>query len=138
MSHRFSAQGATWFRNCDRQSLNLIPYLGVDAGESIQVSQVSRSNGDGLTRLAGEGRLASEDRIAVECFWRRRRDTRLSEESPELGRLDHRVRGRLRGVKLGFWFLAGSLVREGFAFYKEGASRGQTGGFAGSNLVLGF
>jgi hypothetical protein len=46
--------------------MNMIPYTGVDAGESIQVSKVRRSDGDGITRLAGEGRLASEDRIAVE------------------------------------------------------------------------
>jgi hypothetical protein len=70
MSHRFSAQGATWFRNCGRHSLNLIPYLGVDAGESTQVNQVRRSNGDGITRLTSEGRLASKDGIGIERIGR--------------------------------------------------------------------
>jgi hypothetical protein len=46
--------------------MNMIPYAGVDAGESIQVSKVRRSDGDGIAKLAGEGRLASEDRNAVE------------------------------------------------------------------------
>jgi hypothetical protein len=53
-------------RSASRHSLNLIPYPRVDAGESIQVSQLRRRNGDGIARSAGERRLAGEHGIGVE------------------------------------------------------------------------
>jgi hypothetical protein len=65
--------------------------LGVDPGETVQVRQVRRRDGDGIPRLTGEGRLASQDGIGVERVGRRRRETRLPKGGPELRGLDDRV-----------------------------------------------
>ena len=46
--------------------LNLIPNLGINARETIQVSQVGRRNGDSIAELAGERRLARKNRIGIE------------------------------------------------------------------------
>ncbi len=73
---------------------DLIPSLGVDSGETVQVRQVRRRDGDGIPRLAGERRLSGKDGIGVEGIGRCRRDARLSEEGPELRSLDDRVGGQ--------------------------------------------
>ncbi len=52
--------------------------------------QVRRRYGDGIPWLAGERRLAGEDGIGIKSVGRRRRDSRLSQESPELRGLDDR------------------------------------------------
>ena len=71
--------------------MDLIPSLGVDSGESVQVRQVRRRDGDGIPGLAGERRLAGKDGIGIESVERRRGDARLAKESPELSGPDHRV-----------------------------------------------
>jgi hypothetical protein len=56
------------------------------------VRQVRRRNGDGIPWLADDRRSSGKDGIDVESIRGCCRDTRLSEQSPELGGLDHRVR----------------------------------------------
>jgi hypothetical protein len=55
------------------------------------VGQVRRRDRDGIPRLTSDGRLSREDGIGIECVWGCRRDTDLSEQSPELSSLDHRI-----------------------------------------------
>ncbi len=45
----------------------------------------------GSDRMAGERRLAGRDGIGIESVGRGRGGAQLSEESPELSGLDHRV-----------------------------------------------
>jgi hypothetical protein len=67
---------------------DLIPSLGVDSRETVQVRQVRRRDGDGIPWLAGERRLAGKDGIGIESVGRRRGDAQAPEESPELSGLD--------------------------------------------------
>jgi len=82
---------------------DLIPSLRVDPGETVQVRQVRRRDGDGISWQTGERRLSGKDGIGIKSVGRRRRDSRLSEESPELRSLDDRVGRQSQVVKTAAW-----------------------------------
>ena len=47
---------------------DLIPGLGVNSGETIQVRQVRRCDRDAIPRLARERRLSGKDGIGIESI----------------------------------------------------------------------
>ena len=88
MCRSFLAPEPAWSRCRARCLPDLIPILGVDSRETVQVHQVRRRDGDGIPWLAGEHRLAGKDGIGIESVGRRRGDAQASEGSPELSSLD--------------------------------------------------
>ena len=84
MCRAFLALQPAWSRCRARCLPDLIPGLGVDSRETVQMRQVLRRDGDGIPMRAGERRLAGKDGIGIESVGRRRGDAQASEGSPEL------------------------------------------------------
>ncbi len=60
-------------------------------GNRFRCAKFSRRHCDSIAGLSGERRLPNEDGTGIESIGRRRRDARLSQDSPDLSTLDDRV-----------------------------------------------
>ncbi len=77
MSSSFSPQRRACSASCSRCLPDLLPTLGVNPCETVQVRQVSRGDRDGIPWQAGKRRWAGKDGIGIECVGRCRGDAQL-------------------------------------------------------------